>query len=279
MIGLIRISRSQPKVYRIVKLNTSSIFARNLVGWWPMGNRLSWGSDTLYDMSGNGNHGTLTSMNRETDWMLGHRAGLKFDGVNDFVDIGDINAPIGAAERSITLWFNTNVFGTDVNYAILSYAPVSTAGREFDIFPEDNAVSVRFRGHRMITPKNALSLNTWYHVVVVIPSGASQTDDVLVYIDGRLQSLTTEAGTIRTLDTSDNYIRIGQLADTTLFFNGTIDDVRIYDRALSSSEINLMYLETVKGGYGSLIKPRKSITDRILVADLLKRRRLPIYHY
>jgi hypothetical protein len=104
------------------------------------------------------------------------------------------------------------------------------------------AVSVGFNNYRRITPKNALSANVWYYVDVVVPDGAVNADQVLVYINGVNQTLSVETGTVVALNTSNPRMVIGsQTYNLNYSFNGTVDDVRIYDRALSDEEIALLY--------------------------------------
>jgi hypothetical protein len=77
-----------------------------------------------------------------------------------------------------------------------------------------------------------VSLNTWYHVVGVY-DGA-----FLIYINGKLDNSVEHTGTI---DTNDSDLILGGYYSTGNLIDGTLDDVRIYNRALSATEIKQLY--------------------------------------
>ena len=81
-----------------------------------------------------------------------------------------------------------------------------------------------------------LALYTWHHIVVVLPEGAPYTGRL--YVDGHLQGANPNM-TLHPADlgaTDQNFLGRSQFpADPT--FVGKLDDFRIYDRALSDSEI------------------------------------------
>ncbi len=85
-----------------------------------------------------------------------------------------------------------------------------------------------------VTSTTFLNLNTWYHV-----AGTFDGDTLKCYINGNLAGTTPFKGTIR--DSSAYDLKIGRLAYTGIgqdrFFNGKIDEVRIWNRALSQSEL------------------------------------------
>ena len=169
---------------------------------------------------------------------------LNFDGGDDYVTMGNIAAiPTGNSQRTFSVWFYADVFPTDTTRPILGQADSVTAGRTFNVFAEDNAVSIGMEGHRIITPKGALAVSTWYHVAIIVPSGATQTSNVLVYINGSLQTLATEAGTVRTLntDTGDLFNIANSSVAGPNGFDGQITDARVYNRALTPSEVKALY--------------------------------------
>jgi hypothetical protein len=81
-----------------------------------------------------------------------------------------------------------------------------------------------------------LGLYTWHHIVVVLPEGASYTGRL--YVDGALQGANPNM-TLHPVDlgaTDQNFLGRSQFAADPTFV-GKLDDFRIYDRALSDSEI------------------------------------------
>jgi hypothetical protein len=90
----------------------------------------------------------------------------------------------------------------------------------------------------MTTP-GTLSLNTWHHLVVVLPAGATYTGTL--YIDGTLAG-SNAAMTLHPSNlgaTANNFLGRSQFQDP--LFNGQIDDFRVYRRALTLAEITALF--------------------------------------
>ncbi|MBN1126329.1 MAG: right-handed parallel beta-helix repeat-containing protein [Sedimentisphaerales bacterium] len=88
---------------------------------------------------------------------------------------------------------------------------------------------------------SVITTGKWIHIAVVLPEGLWGTRELELYVNGvRETNTTVTAAVINTLDGND--VRIG--ADNSgHYFSGLIDDVRIYDRALSSTEIAALYAQ------------------------------------
>jgi hypothetical protein len=87
-----------------------------------------------------------------------------------------------------------------------------------------------------------LSLDTWHHLVVVM-SGGSDTPSA-VYIDGTALTASSQANTVITSQYAYPYIGGASNAAKTNYLDGKIDQVRIFNKALSSSEVTTLYGET-----------------------------------
>jgi hypothetical protein len=83
---------------------------------------------------------------------------------------------------------------------------------------------------------SATVVNTgeWVHVAAVLPEGAGSTADVRLYVNGVRETEAVTAGAINTKAAAA--FQIGA-DETGKYFTGLIDDVRIYDRALTAEEI------------------------------------------
>ena len=172
----------------------------NVTGVWEVDFEGVWHlHDDFLDSTSNNNDGTNSG---STDAAAQIGDGQDFNGTTDYVDVSG-TFPIGSSARTISSWFNTDSFPTGFSEAIFGYrqAPQGTPGEDFILVVEDNAVALGFQGHRVITPKSTLSIDTWYYVSVVVPTGATTTAEVLIYIDGTIQTLSDEAGSSQTLDT------------------------------------------------------------------------------
>jgi hypothetical protein len=215
-------------------------FAPGPVGWWKMDEKVLGNGQTINDSSGYGNTGTTSSANGTgMDCYVQGKYGsaCEFDGVDDYVDIstviGEFNTEIG----SVGLYVNFPVLPTDAPERIFS-AWVLTSNR-IEIILSDTASCLRFRYQAgnileyIDVPYSELSINMDYHIQMTWNQTSSEFK---AYIDG-VQTGTTQsianafAGTIATV-----YLgKIGSAAGQS--FNGTIDDVRIYNYARTQAQI------------------------------------------
>ncbi|MCL4400013.1 LamG domain-containing protein [Patescibacteria group bacterium] len=81
---------------------------------------------------------------------------------------------------------------------------------------------------------NPITLNQWYFLV-----GTYDGTNVALYVNGVLQGVNPQSGSIR--NSNGNLL----ISGTGRYFNGQIDDVRIYDRALSASEVKQIYSSNI----------------------------------
>ncbi len=195
-----------------------------LVGWW----KLDDGSGTIaYDSSGNGNDGTF---NGTPQWVVGHLGGaLEFDGSDDYVDCGN-NAIFDITEQiTLSVWVKTNDAGNgqqnmwlgkgDHNYAIkheqgnnIQFFVYSSG----DWHSANYAIDSSFNG-------------VWHHV-----AGTFDGSELLVYLDGELVVTLLYTGSI---ETRTHNVSMGENSEASgRFYDGLLDDARIYNRALSGAE-------------------------------------------
>lgn len=205
------------------------LMTAGMMAYWPFDET---GGSTAADKSGHHNDATLTNMDNQ-DWVAGHEgSSLQFDGTDDFVQADLYTGIPGSHARSCTAWIRTTMISPGT---ILSWGRNNVAGGLWD-FRINSAGQLRVivSGGGI---SGTVSINTgqWVHVVAVLPFGADNTDDIRLYVDGTLQ--TGGAATSQKIDTQlSGPVRIGNSESGTPF-NGTIDDVRIYNRALTAEEI------------------------------------------
>ena len=189
------------------------------------------------DYSVNAYDGTLMNMD-ESDWVAGVSGNaLSFDGVNDYVQVAGFKGVTGSASRTCMAWVNTSVGGDILGYG--NNVGIGTKWR-FRILSTGTLV-VQVGGYAQTTSATVNDGN-WHHVAVVIPDKPTPLiDDIELFIDGnKITDITTAAGTEPINTGADNTVKIGvyEYVGTGLdYFDGRIDDVRIYDRALSEAEI------------------------------------------
>ena len=211
--------------------------------------KLDEGSGTIaYDSAGT-NNGTLVN---GPIWTTGQINGaLSFDGVNDYVDVGDPpdgSLDFGAGDSfTIAAWIKWNKTVYDQRDATIvhkvrtdsggynheGYSLKVWMGTLFFGFGDIGGARTQIRG---VTDVND---NTWYHVVGVRDTA---TDKVYVYVDGGSDATPVTDTTTSTLANSNRF-GIGRTQDYyQTYFGGIIDDVRVYNRALSAEEVRELYL-------------------------------------
>jgi len=202
---------------------------------------------TAHDRTGSYN-GTVNS----ATWTTGKVNGaLDFDGVNDYVNFGDIDEmEFGNSSFSISCWFYTKGThdtgpGNDgKNAGMLAAKYDLNAGRQwllgqradgtvgFAAFYSDHSL-----GSKSLDSTTTYSAGQWVHCVGVVDGS-----QMYLYMNGVLDNSGSCLGTITGYSTN---VLVGaiQSSSTNFYqrFNGIIDDVRVYDYALNASEVYQLY--------------------------------------
>ncbi len=201
-----------------------------------------WSFDNNVVDGAGSSHGTVSggvafAANEDGEGVGSHA--LSLDGSNDHVDL-DLhvsNFPLGDSTRSVTGWFKADTGNQGQTF--LSYGP-NVAGKRFSIAADRTQVLVGVSGHAWGV--NGLNLTDgWHHVAVTYAGGKS--DAVLIYLDGELQSALTLVGSPKRLNTGTGPAAIGQNVGGTKHYAGSIDDVRLYDVALSAEQVRALFDE------------------------------------
>jgi len=211
--------------------------AEGLVGYWTMDQSDSSGS-TLFDQSPYGNNGTIYGATFATDKNGNPNSAMSFDGENDYVDIGDSasgNLDFGTGNFTISFWFK-GILGDKGIVSKKSTSNGTDAG--WTIYLDTPGWHLRTRlanGSNQIAVsglKTNLNDNIW-HYGTIVKSG----DNLLVYTDGLIDNSTTGVSSYNVNNAINFYI--GRIGST--YWNGSIGDVRIYNRALFAIEIQQLY--------------------------------------
>ncbi len=217
-----------------------------LVGYWSFNE----GTSTIAgDFSGKGNMGTLTNM-ENTDWVSGSRGkALNFDGVDEKVDVGSGSSLDDLGASTACAWIYPRGWG-EGNFGRIYEKGLAGVGYVFFLDNDGTAPDQTIRLVVAYTTTslsrsgaaNLISLNTWQHVCVTWDGGAASSG-VLLYVNGVVSSSYGEESNAVDARTSDaaNSGFIGDRSDELRSFDGKIDEVRVYNRVLSSSEILTLY--------------------------------------
>jgi len=207
------------------------------IGWWQFEEGQG---DIAYD-SVNGNHGTIYG----AQWTAGEVGdyALAFDGYDDEVDLGNDPGLKPDLPLSISAWINLSNRYSRQGIIALDNITNYYYGVWFQITP-DNTLEISYgdggttsASHRRSkTGTTIFTQDNWYHVVAVIRGPI----DMDLYVNS-VNDEGTYSGSGATLAYSNESCLIGSNYISSLFFHGTIDDVRLYSRALYNSEIKQLY--------------------------------------
>jgi hypothetical protein len=219
----------------------------SLIGWW----KLDETSGTIArDSSRNANHGTLMG---DPEWVAGKIGGaLACDGSGDYVDV-----PTAASLRppSVTLatwvWFNTTSGRQDFLSKSDDYA---LSMNEWGSDNKVRAIVTSGGGWSVVAGATALSPNQWYHLALTFDDASRM---LRIYLDG------VQDGELSVPNGLEHRIGGGLTIGTyqTRYLNGMIDDVRIYDKALSQQELALVMTGGLEPGLASSPSPEDGATD------------------
>jgi hypothetical protein len=199
------------------------------VGWW----KFDEGSGgTASDNSGYGNTGTLTNGPTWTSGKIG--SGVSCDGVDDYIEIANNFALNPTSTITVSMWVypRSNITNRYILYKPFKYA-LGFASKSASIW---NTATTRFD----IIPVGGptYSLNAWHHIILT-----SDHSTARIYEDG-----------IQVANTSFNFDLQGSSESlglctyipsaATYASNAIVDEVRIYNRALSAAEIQAIYNAT-----------------------------------
>lgn len=202
------------------------------------------------DESGNGNHGTVIGPTLTADRFGNVESAYSFDGLDDFIALGSnllLDTP------SISLWVRTSSekYGPENSLGVIRYrlngfgismnGPFNPAGGvaedvgkvRFQLVSGDLQTETAFEYQ---TETNTYNDDNWHHMVLTYDGLA-----FVVYIDG--DPVFNVSGAAY----SPVFYGTGELAigrdggHSSDYFQGIIDDVRIYNRALSANEVESLY--------------------------------------
>jgi hypothetical protein len=228
-----------------------------LVGWWPFNGNAN-------DESGNGNDGVVNGATLAEDRLGNSLEAYSFNGINDYITMPHSNSlNFGTSDLTLSLWFNLNDFNPDSPQFLISkeraFAPdgnqfraaiemsnnASNMKTYFTSAVNENGLQWSIENGYNLQFNNNTALSEWTHLIIV-----RQGVRFDIYKDNILQA--TDSSTTGFIhDYSENFqeLIIGAESasfDTSklAFFSGLIDDIAIYNRALTEQEIQSLYTGT-----------------------------------
>lgn len=187
------------------------------------------------DSSGNGYHGTAVSgPSFSTDAKIGTHSG-SFDTENGHIDLGSMPAIENLSEFTVAAWvkFSNSPSATE---GILTKSLSSSTGLE--LYRSDTGgIGFTPDGIGRRSSNTQITDNDWHHVVGVFKAGTN----VDIYIDGLLDNGSLSGSIPSATHGGSTTLKIGKRYSSSECIRGFIDDLHIYQRALTAQEISLKY--------------------------------------
>ncbi|MBC8462179.1 MAG: LamG domain-containing protein [Deltaproteobacteria bacterium] len=210
-----------------------------LVSFWTF-DKSDIDSKTVKDVFGS-NHGTIKGKPKSVEGKI--EEAMEFDGAGDFIDCGN-DASLDLTDAiTIEVWIKPESAGEGGpnagpickaeagvdpwSWQLRYNAPGSFMGFQFNANPG---------GSTWISVQERLSAGKWYHI-----AGTFDGNNIICYLDG----VEKQKGKIAAISGGAGRFFIGQDGWVNVF-NGVIDEVRIYNRALSEAEIQQNYKSTLQ---------------------------------
>lgn len=211
--------------------------ANGLVAWYPFNGNGN-------DESGKGKNGTVNGAVLTTDRNGNVNSAYSFDGIDDFIST-NLYGPEGTAERTISFWAKPLSTVTSEGYVI---------GYGSKLGGEAFSVNISYSGQYFRTDicgsckiyTNKSVRDYWHFYTIVLPALTTpMVQDVIMYMDGvLLTSFTYKDQTLFRLNTVNTIpLNIGRSLNTGDLqnFKGSIDDIGVWNRALTKDEVLSLY--------------------------------------
>jgi len=219
----------------VMSISTNTL--ADLVAYWAFDEG---SGNNIYDISGNDNNGTING----ATWGVGKfGTALQFNGQDNYVEVPSSDSLEINENVTITAWINWIDAG-DTWLGVLANGQQNGPWENYGLFVNRSSRFLYFTlsldgGHvTQQTPNDITVPNEWVHV-----SASWDGSNARIYVNGQMELEINQSGT---LVPPGLPLRIGHRNGSPHYFNGTIDEVRIYNHALEEPEI----LAAMEGGEG-----------------------------
>jgi len=241
---------------------------KGLIGYWTMD-----GKDlhqNVYDSSGNGHHGNLrdAAAGEGATTTAPGRIGqaLRLNGSSDHVNLGTSVLGLGGpptGEFSISVWFKRNGTGDTAstgNGGVVAEPLVAKGVGQAETKTENanyflgiragNRIVADFEnraggGNHPVVGTTTILNNEWNHAVLVYATSSDPSSmNFRIYVNGQFDTASSTGGAVPEWESIQG-LGFGVTLNTSQtrdgFFNGDLDEIRMYDRALTDGEVSLLY--------------------------------------
>ncbi|MEN9994069.1 MAG: hypothetical protein RL762_726 [Bacteroidota bacterium] len=217
-----------------------------IVGYWPFCGNAS-------DVSGNGNDGTVNGATLTTDRFGNANSAYNFDGVNDLIRVPHESSLNLLSNYSISIWFMggdyQNIFNN--NWTLISKrddnGSCCSPNVPYDVFIPFNNTNYAVVGmayangnYTFATPPNSnpITSNVWQNITIT-----NSSDNLSFYLNGSNIYSTYLSSAMRNSNISDLLFGSVNREFGAEWMNGKLDDIAIWNRALTTAEIQQLYTQ------------------------------------
>jgi len=222
----------------------AQVITSGLVAYYPFNGNAN-------DMSGNGNNGIVRGATLTTDRFGSTNSAYSFNGTSSSIVIPNSSSFNFSSDKiTISFWMKTTNYpsGSGIYNLISKYSGTGTTTSGFIIYLWNSNLAYQYAdatttggwGLVQVPYSNLPTVGTWFHVAVTTNTGFDK-----LYINGILVDSNSTQNNFDIGSVTDSLmLGAGPYQNPGLYYNGNLDDIRIYDRALNKSEITALYNET-----------------------------------
>lgn len=215
-----------------------------LVGYWTMdGGSINWRANTMADQSGSGNTGTLVLMSTTSSPVAGKTGqALKFNGTNQYVSAGNASAANFGPNQNFSIAFWMKTTASPASAKPFAKADVDSSGAGWGFYQSGAALFIKIAdgsSSRYEISLTNMNDGKWHYVTYSI----NRSGNCNRYKDGVLVG-TTGCSAWASVDLTNSLnLTLGANSSANGYWQGSLDDARIYNRALSTQEVQQLYLQ------------------------------------
>jgi hypothetical protein len=216
----------QKPIERAVSLLAIRIPLDNLIAYYPF-------TANAEDKSGKNNHGVINGPELQNDRFGQSDCAYGFDGATDFIEIPNNHLTYNLQAHSVASWFKWQP-----GAACCDGGAIFVNGSSIDhygLFVMSDSVAQSLDSTRYFAGAATLNDDAFHHVVTTYDGQSAE-----IWLDGtKISSVATDVS-ISYPPTENSYLGVS-FAENDDYFKGVIDEVAIYDRALTAAEIQSMF--------------------------------------
>lgn len=221
----------------LISLNTiaqtpSYVPSNGLVGWWPF-------NGNAIDESGNLNNGSVNNATLTQDRNGNINSAYSFNGNDTYIEVPSNSNLELSNNYSVNGWFQANIFFNTAtsDRSIISKVQSNGWNDGYEVIVGGTTNSIahvgNVGGNNFNLSSTGYLLNTWYMFTITYNGSIMN-----LFMDGVLVNSQATSGN---LQTGSLPLRFGMRDGSIQYFNGDLDDIGIWNRALSYCEIQDLY--------------------------------------